>query len=56
MGRRLLCPHDPKPACKHCVTQCYSDKHRRSIRRIMKHSGMQLILRGRLDLILKYFF
>ena len=56
LGRRLLCPHDPKPACKHCRTPCYRVDHRDTMRRIMRYSGLRLILRGRLDLIYHYFF
>ena len=56
LGRRLLCQHDPKPACKHCDTPCYRDEHRVAMRRIMRYSGIRLILRGRFDLIFKYFF
>lgn len=56
IGQRLLCPLDPKPTCKKCPTPCYRDEHRRSIRRIMRHSGWRLIRRGRLDLLAKLLF
>lgn len=56
LGRRLLCPYEPKPACKKCETPCYREGHRQQMRRVMKYSGLRLILRGRLDVLLRYFF
>jgi hypothetical protein len=56
LGRRLLCPYEPKPACKSCETPCYRDEHRATMREVMKYSGLRLILRGRIDVFLKYFF
>ncbi|HEY3276071.1 MAG TPA: nitrous oxide-stimulated promoter family protein [Syntrophorhabdaceae bacterium] len=55
LAMRLRCPHDPKPMCKKCETQCYRDDYRQKIREIMKYSGLALIKRGRLDLIYHYF-
>ena len=55
-AKRLLCPYDPKPQCKHCPTQCYAPGHREKVRAIMRFSGMRLITRGRLDLLFKYLF
>jgi len=51
---RLMCPHDPKPMCKKCNTQCYRPEYRESIREVMKFSGIYLVKRGRLDLLLHY--
>ena len=50
----ILCPYDPKPACKKCPTPCFAPFYRQHIRRVMRFSGMYLIKRGRLDLIIKY--
>ncbi len=55
-GKRLICPYDPKPRCKKCPTHCYGREYRQRIREVMRHSGMRLILRGRLHLLFKYFF
>ncbi len=55
-ARRLRCPLDPKPACKHCPTHCYAKKQLAAIREVMAYSGARLLLRGRLDLIWHYFF
>lgn len=50
----ILCPYDPKPACKKCATHCFAPLYRQRIRQVMRFSGMYLIKRGRLDLIAKY--
>jgi hypothetical protein len=52
---RLRCPHDPKPMCKKCTTQCYKGKYRSEIREIMKFSGIYLVKHGRLDMLYHYF-
>lgn len=54
--KRLLCPYEPKPACKKCPTPCYSDRFREKMREVMRFSGAYLIKKGRLDYIFKYFF
>lgn len=54
--RRIKCPLDPKPTCKHCPVHCYRPGHREKVREIMRFSGRHLILRGRLDLLWHYFF
>lgn len=54
--RRIKCPLDPKPACKHCPVHCYRPVYRARVREIMRFSGRHLILRGRLDLLWHYFF
>ncbi|PLX86427.1 MAG: nitrous oxide-stimulated promoter family protein [Desulfuromonas sp.] len=54
--RRLRCPLNPKPLCKHCPVHCYRPGHREKVREIMRYSGKALILRGRLDLLWHYLF
>ena len=54
--RRLRCPLEDKPACKHCPVPCYRPGHRENVRTIMRFSGRYLIRRGRLDLLWHYFF
>lgn len=54
--RRLRCPLEEKPACKHCPVHCYKPGHREKVREIMRFSGKYLIMRGRLDLLWHYFF
>lgn len=56
ISRRLHCPLEPKPVCKHCPIHCYRPGHRQKVREIMRFSGRRLILRGRLDLLWHYFF
>ncbi|HYA91219.1 MAG TPA: nitrous oxide-stimulated promoter family protein [Thermodesulfobacteriota bacterium] len=52
---RLKCPHEPKPMCKKCETQCYHGEYKSKIREVMKFSGMYLVKRGRMDLLYHYF-
>ena len=54
-SKRILCPYDPKPACKKCDTHCYGPGYRERIREVMRYSGMRLIRRGRFGLLKKYF-
>ena len=54
-AKLLLCPYDPKPMCKKCETHCYAPGYRERIREVMRFSGMHLIKRGRLDLMIHYF-
>jgi hypothetical protein len=54
--RRLRCPLEDKPICKHCTVHCYKPDHREKVREIMRFSGQHLIKRGRLDLLWHYFF
>jgi len=54
--RRLRCPLEDKPVCKHCPVHCYKPGYREKVREIMKFSGQYLIKRGRLDLLWHYFF
>jgi hypothetical protein len=51
---RLKCPHDPKPMCKKCETQCYQGDYKSKIREVMKFSGMYVVKRGRLDMLYHY--
>jgi len=51
-AKRMQCPLDPKPACKHCPQHCYADQYRRQIREVMRYSGRRLVLSGRLDYLL----
>jgi len=55
IGMRLSCPHDPKPMCKKCESQCYKGEYKAEIRKIMKFSGMYLVKHGRVDLLYHYF-
>jgi hypothetical protein len=52
---RLKCPHDPKPMCKKCETQCYKGEYKEKIREIMKFSGMYMVKHGRVDMLYHYF-
>lgn len=54
--KRLQCPYNPKPACKHCQTNCYQPAYRAEIRKVMRFSGRKLVLSGRLDLLFKLLF
>ena len=52
---RMKCPHDPKPMCKKCETQCYRGEYKEKIREIMKFSGIYMVKHGRVDLLYHYF-
>ncbi len=54
--RRLNCPLEEKPVCKHCQVHCYRSDYREKVREIMRYSGKALIKRGRLDLLWHYLF
>jgi uncharacterized CHY-type Zn-finger protein len=51
---RMECPHDPKPMCKKCGTQCYHGEYKAKIREVMKFSGMYLVKHGHLNLLYHY--
>ena len=51
---RLKCPHDPKPMCKKCESQCYRGEYREKIREVMKFSGIYLVKHGRVDMLYHY--
>jgi len=53
VSKRLICPYDPKPSCKKCLTHCYAPGYREKIREVMRFSGMRLIRKGGLGLIKK---
>ena len=55
-ARRLHCPLEDRPVCKHCKVHCYKAEHRQKVREIMRFSGQYLIKRGRFDLLWHYFF
>lgn len=54
IAKLLLCPYDPKPACKKCPTHCYAPGYRERVRKVMRFSGPYLIKHGRLDLVFHY--
>ena len=54
IAKLILCPYDPKPTCKKCEKHCYAPGYRERIREVMRFSGMYLVKRGRLDLIIHY--
>lgn len=54
IAKRLMCPYDPKPMCKKCQTHCYASGYRERVRQVMKFSGLYLVKRGRIDLLLHY--
>lgn len=56
IDRRLNCPLEEKPTCKHCHVHCFRKGHREKVREIMRFSGKALIRKGRLDLLWHYFF
>lgn len=56
VARRIHCPLDPKPVCKHCPVHCYKPDCRQRIKDVMRFSGKHLLLRGRFDLLWHYFF
>jgi transposase-like protein len=51
---RLKCPHDPKPMCKKCESQCYRGEYKEKIREVMKSSGIYLVKHGRIDMLYHY--
>jgi hypothetical protein len=54
LKRLEQCPHNPKPACKHCEIHCYKPAYREKIREVMRYSGKRIILHGRFDLLWHY--
>ncbi len=54
VAKLLQCPYDPKPMCKKCLTHCYAAGHRERMRKVMRFSGLYLVKRGRLDLMVHY--
>jgi len=37
--KRVLCPLDPKPRCRHCPDHCYRPLYRDQMSTVMKYSG-----------------
>jgi hypothetical protein len=56
IAKLLLCPYDPKPMCKKCETHCYAPGYWEKVREVMRFSGLYLMKRGRLDLMIHYLF
>jgi hypothetical protein len=54
--KRSRCSMDPKPECKHCPNHCYHPEYRRQIREVMRFSGTQIMLRGRIDYLVHLLF
>ena len=54
--KRMHCPMHPKPACKDCPSHCYHPRYRAQIREVMKYSGRQLVMSGRLDYLFHLLF
>ncbi|MFQ5462398.1 MAG: nitrous oxide-stimulated promoter family protein [Phycisphaerae bacterium] len=54
--KRMHCPMDPKPACKHCPQHCYNPAYREQIQRIMQYSGRKLLFSGRIDYLVRMLF
>ena len=54
IAKLSLCAQNPKPSCRKCRTHCYAPGYREEIRRVMRFSGVYLIRRGRLDLLLHF--
>jgi hypothetical protein len=54
--KRMNCPLEPKPRCKHCPTHCYHPHYREQIREVMRYSGQGLLLTGRIDYLLHVLF
>jgi hypothetical protein len=51
---RIKCPMGPKPVCKYCPDHCYHPKYRNQIREVMRFAWRHLLLRGRIDLVLRH--
>lgn len=56
VSRRLRCPLDPKPTCRRCPKNCYTQKKREEIREVMSFSGPYLVKHGRFDLLWRMYF
>ena len=54
VAKLSLCPYEPKPSCRKCLTHCYAPGYREKVRQVMRFSGAYLIKHGRLDLLLHY--
>ncbi len=54
--KRMTCPLEPKPACKHCPQRCYHPAYRKRIRKVMRFSGIRLALSGKLEYLTHLLF
>lgn len=54
--KRIHCPLEPKPQCKHCENHCYHPAYREKIKEVMAYSGRKLVMHGRLDYLLHLYF
>ena len=54
--KRLHCPMNPKPACRHCPVHCYHPRYQAAIRLVMRYSGRKMLLSGRLDYLFHLLF
>ena len=54
--KRSHCPMNPKPACKHCPSQCYHPRYQAAIREVMRYSGRKMLMGGRLDYLFHLLF
>lgn len=54
--KRVTCPLEPKPACKHCPQHCYHPAYRKRIREVMRFSGVRFALSGRLKYLAHLLF
>jgi hypothetical protein len=54
VAKLSLCPYEPKPTCRKCASHCYAPGYREKVKKVMRFSGMYLVKRGRLDILLHY--
>ncbi len=52
--KRMRCPMDPKPECKHCPEHCYNPRYRQQVRDVMRFAWRHMLKRGRFDLVIKH--
>ena len=54
VAKLSLCPYEPKPTCRKCAAHCYAPGYREKVKKVMRFSGMYLVKRGRVDILLHY--
>jgi len=54
--KRMTCPLEPKPACKHCPQHCYHPAYRRRIRKVMRFSGIRFAVLEKLEYLSRLLF
>jgi hypothetical protein len=54
IAKLMHCLYDPKPIYKTCRTHCYAPGDRKRISEVLKFSGLYLIKRDQLDLLIHY--